>query len=215
MKMDTATKTQDAASQAAMTPEQALEILLEGNQRFLDDRRLERDLGQQVRDTSGGQWPFAAVLGCIDSRVPAETVFDQGIGDLFNVRIAGNFVNEDILGSLEFACKVAGAKLVVVLGHTRCGAIQGACDSVELGHLTTMLQKLRPAVDSVAEPSDASQRTSKNADFVQAVATANVERTVAEVLERSAVLGEMAQAGDIRVVGALYDVETGKVRLAD
>ena len=148
------TNAQNATSQAEMTPASALEALRAGNDRFLAGQATERNLMQQVEQTTGGQWPFAVVLSCIDSRAPAELLFDQGIGDVFNIRIAGNFANEDILGSMEFACKVAGAKLILVLGHTACGAIKGACDSVELGNLTGMLKKLRPAVDATAEPSD-------------------------------------------------------------
>ena len=171
----------------------------------------DRDLLEQVQDTRGGQWPFAAVLSCIDSRVSSELIFDQGIGDIFSVRIAGNFANEDILGSLEFSCKAAGAKLIVVLGHKHCGAVKGACDGVELGNLTQMLAKLQPAVNSVSEPSDASQRNSKNGDFVQAVAVSNVRMTIAKILEGSPVLREMQDAGEILVVGGMYDVESGTV----
>lgn len=192
-----------------MTAEEALARLKEGNARFVAGRPAERDLMQQVRRTSGGQSPFAAVLGCIDSRVPPELVFDQGIGDLFSVRIAGNFVNEDILGSLEFACKVAGARLIVVLGHSHCGAVIGACDGVRLGHLTGALKHLQPAVDAV--PASDGQRTSENAAFVQRVAEKNVDLTVAAIQEQSAVLREMAEQGAIAVVGAMYDVASGAV----
>lgn len=192
-----------------MTAEEALARLKEGNARFVAGRPAERDLMQQVRRTSGGQSPFAAVLGCIDSRVPPELVFDQGIGDLFSVRIAGNFVNEDILGSLEFACKVAGARLIVVLGHSHCGAVIGACDGVRLGHLTGALKHLQPAIDAV--PASDGQRTSENAAFVQRVAEKNVDLTVAAIQEQSAVLREMAEQGAIAVVGAMYDVASGAV----
>jgi len=205
------TTTQTADTQAAINPDRALELLRAGNQRFLDGNRLQRDLQQQIRATSSGQWPFAAVLGCIDSRVPAELVFDLGIGDVFNVRIAGNFVNADILGSLEFACKVAGARVIVVLGHRSCGAVKGACDGVELGNLSQMLAKLQPAVQAVAEPADPTQRTSKNAGFVHAVALENVHLTSAAILAGSEVLRQMKSAGEIDVVGAMYDVETGAV----
>ncbi len=206
---------QSAASQSAIDPARALELLREGNERFLAARRGEQDLLRQVRETSGGQWPFAAVLGCIDSRVPAELVFDQGIGDLFSARVAGNFANEDILGSLEFACKVAGSKLVVVLGHSSCGAVKGACDGVRLGHLTQMLEKLRPAVEAVPEPGDPAERTSHNPQFVQAVAEANVRRTVDHILAESEVLRELRRAGAIDVVGAMYDVASGRVEFLD
>mgnify|MGYP003630263017 CR=1 FL=1 len=194
-----------------MTPSQALTLLQEGNARFRNKSMADRDLLEQVQDTRGGQWPFAAVLSCIDSRVSSELIFDQGIGDIFSVRIAGNFANEDILGSLEFSCKAAGAKLIVVLGHKHCGAVKGACDGVELGNLTQMLAKLQPAVNSVSEPSDASQRNSKNGDFVQAVAVSNVRMTIAKILEGSPVLREMQDAGEILVVGGMYDVESGTV----
>jgi len=204
---------QNAETQASMTPARALELLLEGNARFREARQGNRDLLGQVQETGAGQWPFAAVLGCIDSRVPAELVFDQGIGDLFNVRIAGNFANADILGSLEFACKVAGSKLVVVLGHRSCGAIKGACDGVELGNLTQMLDKLKPAVAAVDDPSDPALRTSANKEFVHAVALANVSHAVEAVLSGSEVLREMRAAGEIDVVGAMYDVETGAVEI--
>lgn len=204
-------ETQNAQSQAAMTPEKALAMLRSGNNRFVEKRQEQRDFSVQVAATSGGQWPFAAVLGCIDSRVPPELVFDQGLGDLFSVRIAGNFANDDILGSLEFACKVAGSKAIVVLGHRHCGAIKGACDGVQLGNLTAMLAKLNGAVESVPHPTDPEQRTSGNAEFVHAVATSNVALTVAGIRERSAVLRELEEAGEIAIVGAMYDVETGAV----
>ena len=209
------TNAQNATSQAEMTPASALEALRAGNDRFLAGQATERNLMQQVEQTTGGQWPFAVVLSCIDSRAPAELLFDQGIGDVFNIRIAGNFANEDILGSMEFACKVAGAKLILVLGHTACGAIKGACDSVELGNLTGMLKKLRPAVDATAEPSDPAQRTSANAAFVDDVARNNVEQTKANIVERSQLLREMLDDGEIGIAGAIYDVRSGKVDFGD
>ena len=204
-------KTQDSASQAEMTPASARRMLEEGNARFVAQDMTSRDLAEQVQATSGGQWPFAAILGCIDSRVLPELVFDQGLGDLFSVRIAGNFANTDILGSLEFACKVAGSKLVVVLGHKACGAVKGACDSVELGNLTSMLGKLQPAVAAVAEPADPAQRTSANGDFVQAVAERNVHMTVAAIREQSEVLRTLEAEGAIAIVGAMYDIGSGAV----
>ena len=203
--------TQNKDTQASITPARAQEMLVEGNRRFLERSPEERDLLEQVRLTSGGQAPFAVILSCIDSRVPAEIVFDQGIGDVFSARIAGNFVNDDLLGSMEFATKVAGAKLVLVLGHTACGAVKGACDGVELGHLTTMLAKIQPAVEAVAEPTDAAQRTSGNAAFVQAVVEKNVDLTVAEIRSRSSLLREQEEAGEIAIVGAVYDVASGRV----
>ena len=209
--MDTAINnqyTQTQETQAALTPDLALNLLMEGNKRFVEERLIDRNLNQQVQETSHGQYPFAAVLGCIDSRVPSEIVFDQGIGDIFNVRIAGNFVNTDILGSLEFACKVAGSKVIVVLGHNSCGAVKGACDQVELGNLTAMLQQLKPAVDSIEGFDD---RSSGNAGFVQAVADENVRQTLNNILQRSEVLREMAVNGEIKLVGAMYHVSSGKV----
>ena len=200
--------TQTVESQKSINPSMAIDLLKEGNQRFLQNQLYSRNLNQQVSQTGNGQYPFAAVLGCIDSRVPAEIVFDQGIGDIFNVRIAGNFSNTDILGSLEFACKVAGSKAIVVLGHTHCGAVKGACDQVELGNLTEMLSKLKPAVDSVQ---DEQERSSKNAALVQKVAESNVDLTVAAIKEHSPVLSDMVANGEIEIVGAMYDVETGKV----
>lgn len=209
------TTTQNQSTQAATTPDDALKHLIEGNRRFVENRREDRNLLEQVEATRGGQWPFAVVLGCIDSRVPVEMVFDAGIGDLFSARVAGNFVNEDVLGSMEFACKVAGAKLVVVLGHTHCGAIKGACDDVKLGNLTAMLAKLRPAVERVTEPADPEQRTSSNVEFVRAVTHENVLATAAAVREQSDVLRELEAEGQIRIVGAIYDVESGSVEWVD
>lgn len=196
--------------QQAMTPAQALDLLKKGNSRFVNNSVLKRDDLQQVKDTSsGGQFPFAVVLGCIDSRVPAEVVFDQGIGDIFNTRIAGNFINTDILGSLEFSCKAAGSKIVVVLGHSACGAVKGACDDVKLGNLTEMLSKIKPAVDAI--PNDGSERNSSNSDFVQKVVEKNVEMSVENVRKHSPVLKEMEDNGEIMIVGAVYDIKTGVV----
>ncbi|RKY21263.1 MAG: carbonic anhydrase [Planctomycetota bacterium] len=204
--------TQDAESQAAMTPAQALELLRQGNTRFLTGDRAVRDLHQQVVDTAEGQWPFAIVLSCIDSRAPAELIFDQGLGDLFNVRLAGNTISEGVLGSMEFACAVAGAKLIVVMGHSRCGAVKGACDGAELGHLTALLERLKPALAAVTEPADPAERTSANVDFVQDVADANVELTCKNILEHSQVLAGAVAAGEVGLVGAMYDVAAGEVR---
>ena len=202
---------QTKASQDAISPAKALEFLKEGNQRFTAKQQVERDLNLQVEQTSTGQFPFATVLSCIDSRVPAELVFDQGIGDIFSVRIAGNFVNADILGSMEFASKLAGTKLILVLGHTACGAVKGACDHAELGNLTGMLDNIAPAVDAIVEPTAAAERTSANIDFVNAVGTKNVELTIDRIREESPVLAEMEQAGEIQIVGGMYDIATGKV----
>lgn len=205
-------KAQTQAAQSAMTPDSALQTLKEGNSRFVSSNMTSRDLIDQVSDTSGGQFPFATVLGCIDSRVSAELIFDQGVGDIFSVRIAGNFVNKDILGSMEFATKLAGTKLIVVLGHTSCGAVKGACDNAELGNLTSMLEKIQPAVIATPEPVDPAQRNSSNAAFVNQVAIKNVELTINRILKDSPVIGELYESGEIDIVGAMYDVATGEVK---
>jgi carbonic anhydrase len=202
-------ETQTQVTQATMTPAEALIRLREGNARFVASRQTARDLLQQVRETGGGQYPFAIVLGCVDSRVPPELVFDQGIGDIFTARIAGNFVNADILGSMEFACKVVGAKLIFVLGHSHCGAIMGAVDDARLGNLTGMLGKLKSAVEAV--PAPAGGRSSQNVDFVQQVAEKNVELTIEAIRQQSPVLNEMLENGEIQIAGGMYDIETGAV----
>jgi carbonic anhydrase len=198
-------------TQASLTPRMAIEILKEGNERFINNLKAQRNLLEQVNDTREGQWPFATILSCIDSRTSAELVFDQGLGDIFSIRIAGNIVNTDILGSMEFACKVAGSKLIVVLGHTKCGAIKGACDHVEMGNLTELLSKLQPAVYSESETTIPDKRNSKNGKFVENVATLNVKRSVKSIIERSYILEEMLDNGEIGIVGAMYNIETGKV----
>lgn len=203
-------QTQTADSQAALSPAMAVALLKDGNKRFLDGNTLNRNLHQQVADTASGQYPFAAVVSCIDSRIPTEVIFDQGIGDIFNARVAGNFVNEDILGSLEFACKLAGSKVIVVMGHTSCGAVKGACDHAELGNLTQMLDKIMPAVDGTST-ADGEARNSSNGDFVNRVAVKNVELTIANLKSMSPVLNEMLENGEIDVVGAMYDVKDGSV----
>ncbi len=202
-------RTHTKESQSTMSPEKALTYLKEGNQRFQNNLKANRNLLNQVNETSEGQFPFAVVLSCIDSRVSAELIFDQGLGDIFSIRIAGNFVNEDILGSMEFSCKIAGSKLIVVLGHSSCGAIKGACDDVKLGNLTAMLSKIKPAVDAVTKPEK--NRNSSNATFVQEVAEKNVELTMIEVVKRSPVLMEMIEKHEIKMVGGMYDVKTGAV----
>ncbi len=204
---------QNAETQAQITPQRAVQLLTEGNQRFVAGQPAARDLLAQMQATRGGQWPFAAVLSCIDSRVSAELVFDQGIGDIFSARIAGNVATDELLGSLEFACKVAGAKVVVVLGHSHCGAVKGACDGVEMSHLTTLLEHIRPAVDATEGPADASARTSQNPAFVQSVAERNVRMVVEHIAAASPVLGEMRAEGEIAIVGAMYDIETGEVSI--
>jgi len=185
-------------------------LLVQGNKRFIDGQVLNRDLHAQIKDTSTGQYPFATVISCIDSRIPTEVIFDQGIGDIFNARIAGNFVNEDILGSLEFACKLAGSKVIVVMGHTSCGAVKGACDHAELGNLTQMLDKIQPAVKAIrTKPGE--KRNSKNLNFVNRVARKNVKLTIKDIKKNSPVLKEMFDNGEIDIVGAMYSVETGAV----
>jgi carbonic anhydrase len=198
-------------TQATMTPDKALNFLIEGNQRFQNNLKANRNLLEQVNDTSEGQFPFATILSCIDSRVSAELVFDQGLGDIFSIRIAGNFSNEDILGSMEFGCKLAGTKLVVVLGHTSCGAIKGACDHARLGNLTALINKIEPAVDAVAEPKDENLRNSINLEFVDKVAEKNVLLTIENVRKNSPVLAEMENNGEIKIVGAMYDISNGEV----
>ena len=201
--------TQTPKSQAAITPQKALQMLKDGNNRFVQGKMLERDFMQQVKATGSGQFPFAAIIGCLDSRASNELIFDQGIGDIFSGRVAGNFVNDDLLGSLEFACAAAGAKLIVVLGHTECGAVKGACDDVVLGNLTQTLANIKPAVAAV--PGFEADRSSKNDKFVQAVAEKNVVLTLARIRERSSILREMIDKGQIGLAGAMYDVHTGKV----
>lgn len=205
------TNTQTKATQSDITPDIALDLLKAGNKRFVASGQVNRDLQSQVNDTSTGQYPFATVLSCIDSRVSSEIIFDQGIGDLFSIRIAGNFVNSDILGSMEFACKLAGTKVLVVLGHTSCGAVKGACDGAELGNLTSMLNKIRPAVNAVHEPADKSQRNSGNIDFVNTVAKKNVEMSIQRILNESAVLQEMVDDGNIKIIGGMYNISSGEV----
>jgi len=204
-------KTHTKETQATMTPDKSLNYLKEGNIRFLNNIKANRDLLGQVNHTSNGQFPFATILSCIDSRVSAELVFDQGLGDIFSVRIAGNFVNEDILGSMEFACKLAGTKVIVVLGHTACGAVKGACDDAKLGNLTALISKLKPAVEAVTEPVDTSKRNSGNIDFVNNVAEKNVYMTIENIREKSPVLKEMEDNGEIKIIGAMYDIKDGSV----
>ena len=203
--------TQTKETQSALTPQGALQLLKEGNDRFVAKKMTQRDLIQQVKQTSKGQYPFATILSCIDSRVSAELVFDQGIGDIFSARVAGNIVNADLLGSMEFACKLAGTKIIVVLGHTACGAVKGACDDARLGNLTLLLSRIRGAVDAVQEPSDPVERTSKNSEFVDSVARKNVAMTIENIRNQSPVLKEMEEFGDITIIGAMYDIAVGKV----
>ena len=202
-------KTLTKEMQAAITPFGALDILKEGNKRFINNLKANRNLLQQANETSDGQHPFAVILSCIDSRTSAELIFDQGLGDVFSVRIAGNIINEDILGSMEFGCKVAGSKIIVVLGHTKCGAIKGACDHVEMGNLTALISKIQPAVYD--EKSELENRDSSNSNFVEKVAAINVKRSVHAIMERSPILKEMIEDGSIGIVGGVHDITTGEV----
>lgn len=199
--------TQTAESQAATSPSDAIDMLKTGNRRFLDGQALQRLYPDQIAATATGQFPYAVVLGCIDSRVAVETVFDQGIGDIFTPRVAGNIVNEDLLGSMEFACKLAGSKAIVVMGHTACGAVKGAIGKARLGNLTALVNKIEPVVDQVAENMDA-----QDPGFVDAVAVANVHATIDAIRAQSEVLAEMESQGEIAIVGAMYDVASGEVR---
>jgi len=202
--------TQTAESQAKINPSMAVNILKDGNSRFVNGNPVNRNLHAQVTQTATGQYPYAAILSCIDSRIPTEVIFDQGVGDIFNARIAGNFINEDILGSLEFACKLAGSKVIVVMGHTSCGAVKGACDHAELGNLTQMLEKINPAVEAVETP-EGTDRSSANLDFVNQVASKNVAMAIEQIKAQSPVLNELFENKEIDIVGAMYDVKTGRV----
>lgn len=202
-------------TQASITPKRALEILKEGNVRFLDSLTVDRDLLKQINQTRDGQWPFAAILSCMDSRTSAELIFDQGLGDVFSIRVAGNVVNTDILGSLEYACKAAGSKLIVVLGHTKCGAVTGACNHVELGNLTSLLSKLQPAIYEIKASNKFKVTTGDNPEFVQSVSDMNVRRSVKAIIERSTVLERLLNKEQIGIIGAMYNVETGKVEFFD
>ena len=208
-------KAHTSETQASITPLRALEILKEGNLRFVNNLMADRNLLTQANETREGQWPFAVILSCIDSRTSAELIFDQGLGDIFSIRIAGNVVNTDIIGSLEFACKVAGSKLIVVLGHTQCGAIKGACDHVEMGNLTELLSKIQPAVYEENEVSEHSQRNSKNNKFVLNVTTLNVKRSVSSIVNRSYILEQMLEKGEIAIVGGVHNLDTGKVEFIE
>jgi carbonic anhydrase len=202
-------KTLNKAMQAAITPSMAIDILKEGNKRFMNNLKANRNLLEQANETSDGQHPFAVILSCIDSRTSAELIFDQGLGDIFSIRIAGNIINEDILGSMEFACKVAGSKIIVVLGHSKCGAIKGACDHVELGNLTGLLHKIQPAIQN--ERTEIDNRSSSNAAFVEKVAELNVAHTVASIRERSPILDELIASGEVGILGGMHNLSNGEV----
>jgi carbonic anhydrase len=199
-------RTQTKYTQEHLTPTDAHRILAEGNARFVQNVKAQRNLQDQVLETSKGQYPFAVVLSCIDSRVPAELVFDQGIGDIFSVRVAGNIVNVDVLGSMEFACNIAGSKIVVVLGHSKCGAVTAACNGVELGNITAMLSKIKPAVESIQNSG-----VPMDACAIEQVATLNVELSIQRIRKESLILSEMESRDEIEIVGALYDVTNGRV----
>ena len=206
-------KTLTKEMQAAITPTMALDLLKEGNKRFINNMKVNRNLLQQANETSDGQHPFAVILSCIDSRTSAELIFDQGLGDVFSVRIAGNIINEDILGSMEFGCKIAGSKIIVVLGHTKCGAVKGACDHVEMGNLTALLSKLQPAIYDEKTVTDS--RNSDNEEFVEKVSTINVKRTVHAIMERSPILKEMIENGECGIIGGNHNITTGEVSFYD
>jgi carbonic anhydrase len=197
-------------AQAAMSPKDALTELQAGNKRFVAGQTQVRNLPAKVRATASGQYPFAVVLSCLDSRQPIEIVFDQGIGDIFSARVAGNVLEDEILGSMEFGCKVSGAKLIAVVGHSNCGAIKGAIDDVQLDHLTALLARIKPAISQV--PDNVQPRTSKNDSFVQQVAEANVRMVMQQIRERSPTLREMLDGGKIALVGGMYDLSTGEAR---
>ena len=206
-------RSQTKKTQAELTPELALDILIEGNKRFVNNIKAHRNLLQQVNETSSGQFPFAAILSCIDSRTSAELIFDQGLGDILSIRIAGNILNEDILGSMELACKIAGSKLIVVLGHTKCGAIEGACNNIVLGNITALLSKIKPAIELETETK--TERNGNNKSFLLNVTAKNVLLTVQKIKEQSSILKEMEQANQIKIVGGLHDIDTGQVIFYD
>jgi carbonic anhydrase len=202
-------KTLSKEMQDVITPAFGLSLLKEGNRRFINNLKTNRNLLQQANETSENQYPLAIILSCIDSRTSAEIIFDQGLGDIFSVRIAGNIINKDILGSMEFACKVAGSKVIVVLGHTKCGAIKGACDHVEMGNLTALLAKIRPAIED--ERTELVNRHSGNEEFVEKVTLNNVNRSMSSIVQGSTILKEMIDNGEILLVGGVHNIATGEV----
>jgi len=200
-------------SQDKLTPKQALEFLKEGNKRFLNNLKANRNLLKQVNQTSDGQFPFATVLSCIDSRTSAELIFDEGLGDIFSIRIAGNILNEDILGSMEYACGIANSKILVVLGHTKCGAVIGACNNLKTGYLTGLLSKINPAIDK--ETTTKVDRNGQNLTFVNNVSIINIHLTISQIRKQSLILDNLEKDGKIIIVGGLYDIETGAVSFYD
>jgi len=202
-------RTHTKETQDSLTPDLALEILKEGNERFVNNIKAHRNLLEQVNETSTGQFPFATILSCIDSRISAELIFDQGLGDIFSIRIAGNILNEDILGSMELACKISGSKLIVVLGHTRCGAIESACNNISMGNITVLLNKIQPAIDQEIQTREG--RNGKNEIFVRNVTINNINLTTKKIREQSKLLAGMEENKQIKIISGLYDVDTGKV----
>lgn len=202
-------KSHTKETQDTLTPEHALDILKEGNIRFVNNIKAHRNLLQQVNETSSGQFPFAAILSCIDSRTSAELIFDQGLGDILSIRIAGNILNDDILGSMELACKIAGSKLIVVIGHTKCGAIEAACNNIVLGNITTLLSKIKPAIEK--ETKTLTNRNATNIPYLYNVTVNNVFMTVKKIKEQSTILKEMEEKKEIKIIGGLHDIETGQV----
>ena len=202
-------KTLTKEMQQEITPDMAFDLLQEGNKRFVNNLKANRNLLEQANETSDGQHPFAVILSCIDSRTSAELIFDQGLGDVFSVRIAGNIINEDILGSMEFACKVAGSKIIVVLGHSKCGAVMGACNHVEMGNLTSLLAKIRPAIDD--ETTVADDRNADNPVFVEKVTKVNVKRVMKDIVERSPIIKEMLENKEISLIGGYHELSSGEV----
>lgn len=196
------------AQRDALTPEEIIEMMKQGNERFRSGQMRKHDYLAQKRASAAAQYPAAIILSCIDSRAPAEIIFDMGIGDTFNARVAGNIVNEDMLGSLEFACAVTGAKVVLVVGHTACGAVKGAIDNVQLGNLTGLLETIKPAI---AATEYTGERSSKNAQFVDAVARSNVRQAIETIRSRSQILLDLEKKGQIKIADAMYDLGNGKV----
>jgi len=200
-------------SQDKITPSQALGFLKEGNIRFLNNLKLDRNLLKQVNQTSEGQYPFATILSCIDSRTSAELIFDQGLGDIFSIRIAGNILNDDILGSMEYACDIANSRIIVVLGHTRCGAVISACNNIRAGYLTGLLSKIKPAIDK--EVTTRVDRTGQNHSFVTNVSIINVRLIINQIREKSVILYKLEKENRIMIVGGLYDIDSGEVTFYD
>lgn len=200
-------------SQEKITPQKALDYLKEGNLRFVNNLKLDRNLLKQVNQTSEGQFPFATILSCIDSRTSAELLFDQGLGDIFSIRIAGNVLNDDILGSMEYACSIANSKIIVVLGHTKCGAVISACNGLKFGHFTSLLSKIEPSIGK--EIVTTKKRNGNNLAFVTNVSVININHTIEQIRSQSKILSCMEQQGSILIIGALYDIDTGAVDFFD